>query len=531
MSNVQVIESFLVQLGYKIDEASRRRFEENMDKGVNLFTSMASAAAVAGVAIGVAVDKMAGNLESLFFASRRVGAGVANIEAFKYAVGQLGGTGQAAMASLENFAKFMREKGPGAESWLNTKVGVRTRNANGALRDTVEMYMEFAEALRQMDSSQAAVHAKVPGTDDQTLQAIRTGEIQKYMAEYQAELKASGLDLETGAKAAHDYEENMRRLAMQVDIVGKAMAVKLIPYMERLAELASELVQKHGKDLPEWLDANAGALEKAAVAAAIVVGPLWAIDKAASAVLLTIGRLTKILSILSGGGALGALARVLGVGATLAVHSEDLNQGEGDWVKKMHAMQDKGNPYAKPSGGTQDGSRARGIRNNNPGNIEYGDFAKRMGATGSDGRFAIFPTPEAGLRAMSELLGSYARRGINSARDIVNRWAPASENNVGAYSGALAKALGVSPDAVLNMRDPQTIANLMGAITTHENGSNPYGRDAMLAAAGGRGASTNIQMTVNINGAGDPRAVAHEVAGIQRSVLQDATRSAVGVTR
>ena len=49
----------------------------------------------------------------------------------------------------------------------------------------------------------------------------------------------------------------------------------------------------------------------------------------------------------------------------------------------------------------------RGIRNNNPGNIEYGDWARRHGATGSDGRFAIFESPEQGIAAMVALQEVY----------------------------------------------------------------------------------------------------------------------------
>ncbi|MEY1236117.1 hypothetical protein AB7102_00935 [Providencia manganoxydans] len=47
---------------------------------------------------------------------------------------------------------------------------------------------------------------------------------------------------------------------------------------------------------------------------------------------------------------------------------------------------------------------SRSWRNNNPGNIEYGDLAKKFGAIGTDGRFAIFPTEEAGRKAKAHLL-------------------------------------------------------------------------------------------------------------------------------
>lgn len=49
----------------------------------------------------------------------------------------------------------------------------------------------------------------------------------------------------------------------------------------------------------------------------------------------------------------------------------------------------------------------RGFRNNNPGNIEFGPFARQAGAVGSDGRFAVFPDMNAGKHAMVRLLRSW----------------------------------------------------------------------------------------------------------------------------
>lgn len=76
--------------------------------------------------------------------------------------------------------------------------------------------------------------------------------------------------------------------------------------------------------------------------------------------------------------------------------------------------------------GKIDGSRA--WRNNNPGNIEYGGFAKSMGATGTDGRFAIFPDVATGRNAMISLLRApnYANLTLDAG---MKRW---SGNGYGA---------------------------------------------------------------------------------------------------
>lgn len=129
----------------------------------------------------------------------------------------------------------------------------------------------------------------------------------------------------------------------------------------------------------------------------------------------------------------------------------------------------------------------RGLRNNNPGNIEDGDFARSQpGYVGSDGRFAIFADPRDGLAAQSTLLKSYGDRGINTINGIVNRWAPAADgNNTGAYVSAVSQKLGIAPDQPLNMNDPNVRIKVAEAMGQFENGVGGPGQDLDALAAKG----------------------------------------------
>lgn len=118
---------------------------------------------------------------------------------------------------------------------------------------------------------------------------------------------------------------------------------------------------------------------------------------------------------------------------------------------------------------------ARGIRNNNPGNLEYSKTNPWVGQTGDDGRFAKFETPEHGIRALGRNLLSYQRQGIDTVSDIINRWAPpADNNNTDAYIQAVCAQLGVAQDQQLDASNPDTLKALCAAIIHHENGNQPY---------------------------------------------------------
>lgn len=124
--------------------------------------------------------------------------------------------------------------------------------------------------------------------------------------------------------------------------------------------------------------------------------------------------------------------------------------------------------------------QSRGIRNNNPGNIDYNKNNQWRGQIGiEDGvakpRFAKFDTPENGIRALAKLLLNYQRlHKLNTVREIINRWAPPVENVTSAYVAACARALGVAADEFINLSDRRLLKLLTVAIIRHENGSQPY---------------------------------------------------------
>jgi hypothetical protein len=85
-------------------------------------------------------------------------------------------------------------------------------------------------------------------------------------------------------------------------------------------------------------------------------------------------------------------------------------------------------------------------RDNNPGDIIYGSFAKAHGAI-QDGRFAKWPTSQDGFAAMRALLlQHYAGMPLG---DALNKWAPPIENNTSSYTANVCKWTGLTPETIL----------------------------------------------------------------------------------
>ena len=118
----------------------------------------------------------------------------------------------------------------------------------------------------------------------------------------------------------------------------------------------------------------------------------------------------------------------------------------------------------------------RGVRNRNPGNIDRSGTAwqgedRSADAIAREHRFCVFLTPQAGFRALAKVLLTYRRKyGLHTVADIIHRWAPPVENDTGAYVAQVARAVGVSPSATIDVREARVMFAIVKAIARHENG-------------------------------------------------------------
>ena len=91
---------------------------------------------------------------------------------------------------------------------------------------------------------------------------------------------------------------------------------------------------------------------------------------------------------------------------------------------------------------------SRGIRNNNPLNIRRNPANQWQGLrpVQADKLFCQFKAMKWGLRAAIKLLDNYIRRGAQTPRQIISRWAPPSENDTASYVRKACQRAGLEPD-------------------------------------------------------------------------------------
>lgn len=115
-------------------------------------------------------------------------------------------------------------------------------------------------------------------------------------------------------------------------------------------------------------------------------------------------------------------------------------------------------------------ANSRPARNNNPGDLVYGNESIRFGATHSDGRFAVFPDIHTGYTALrrwlsipavlkqGKLEGGYLGATIEQ---VIYRFAPPFENRSDLYLDYVTHSTGLEPHQILTL-DMLAVPNVTG---------------------------------------------------------------------
>ncbi|WP_321950984.1 glycoside hydrolase family 73 protein [Burkholderia cenocepacia] len=345
MAESSVIREFLVALGFKIDVDSEKKFRdgvegatkktEELDKaqvkaGKSAIT-MAAAFVGASAFVAARTVDFAQKLENLHFASRRTGAAASSLKAVANAAQDVGVSADQAQSSIENVARFMRNN-PAGESYIGS-LGVQTRDANGQLRDTVDIVNDIGKAMAKKPAWFGAQYAQQLGIDENYMLGMRDEAYQQSYDRAKGDYTRSGVD--TANNGGHDFMSALRHMQSGLEgtfgtvgsfgiQTGAVLGGGLLTYMG-----AQKAVQAAvGRAL------GIGVEKAAATAAAAAAESAAATAGTAATGAAVAGRAGLLSRLLPWGGRLLGRAGALG----LLFHSEGLNRGEEEELKKRQAL-------------------------------------------------------------------------------------------------------------------------------------------------------------------------------------------------
>ena len=239
MGTSEVLQSYLVSLGFKTDVISLRKFEDQLGTtGKKVFGFGAS---VAGVVAGVeaATAAFAYSMRKNFFAADLAGSTVQRMQALTFAGKQFGISADAMEGSVTNLARAFRLN-PGMRSYAESLTHIST-----AGRDTTDVLLDLVRSTKDMPEFIGAniMQQFGLGADDYHQMREHLDELTAARQKALNIQKATGVDMEKQRKDIEAYAAAMDTLSMQFDSFAKKFMSWSLPVTKKVTSWTGHVLE------------------------------------------------------------------------------------------------------------------------------------------------------------------------------------------------------------------------------------------------------------------------------------------------
>jgi hypothetical protein len=240
----EILQEYLVKLGYKTDTISLAKFTQNLT-GVQKRVT-AAGIAVAGVVTTTAAAAAAFSysMRKMYFASELANSSVKNLKGMEYAGQQIGVSGEAMASSIHDMAQALRLN-PGLTGFLNS-LGVPVTG-----RDMSDVMVDLVAALSKMPEYQATQIAGMFGiSPDEYHQMVNHLDTLLEKKKEHAELyQKMGVDVDAAKKTVLEYTQILDNLKVRIEILGEAILMHFVaPFKE-----ATKWLDESMSDMSKWI--------------------------------------------------------------------------------------------------------------------------------------------------------------------------------------------------------------------------------------------------------------------------------------
>lgn len=267
----KVIREFLVSLGFVINQPSEKKFTGTLEKTTKLAMQTGKAVLTVGTAAQVMVALFTSNMEKMYYASRRTGATVGNLQAAEFGFKNIGIEAGAATASLEAMAAAVRMN-PGLRGLMNNILGKDTSKM-----DSMEAMVELVQKLSRLPHNVGAGIIGNFGIDEKTFLMMKQGlpEMLAAIEKRKAMAAAAGVDPDAAAKASKEYQNLWRGVLEKVDLLQAKLSIALLEPAREFAKLINATldriiafdpkpVKEEAKSVEQWVRGDLSDPNKAA---------------------------------------------------------------------------------------------------------------------------------------------------------------------------------------------------------------------------------------------------------------------------
>ncbi|MDE1867851.1 MAG: hypothetical protein KGI08_09115 [Thaumarchaeota archaeon] len=229
-----VLQEYLVKLGYSVDAIGFRHFNQNLSTAGKRILNVGTAVAGVVSATAAATAAFAYSMRKMYFASELANSSVKNLKGMEYAGKQVGISNDAMGESLLHIGRALRGADPGLKSFING-LGITTEEG----KQSNEVLIEFLETMKKMGNvgSKEFIGAQFAANlgmspDDYHLAIEGLDNMKKKTKEAAEMYKSFGVDIDKAKDTTLEYTSSMDKLGMEFGILGDAMMMRFMPAMK-----------------------------------------------------------------------------------------------------------------------------------------------------------------------------------------------------------------------------------------------------------------------------------------------------------
>lgn len=221
-----IIQEYLVALGWKIDEQGWTRFNNTLAMAAKSAAGTTSAILAVASSIGVTVEQVSRRFEELYWLGQRTGETVENLRALEYAGRQIGLSFGQSKGAVESFAASLRQN-PGLSGLLKG-MGI------DAAEQPLEAMLGLVERLRKQFGPQgyfvASRMAGIFGIDEQTFLHLwnNLDKLRERMDEQKQRQRDAGIDTDELAAKSNKFSQALNKLEDSFKTLGERITVDFV---------------------------------------------------------------------------------------------------------------------------------------------------------------------------------------------------------------------------------------------------------------------------------------------------------------
>lgn len=517
-----IVDELITLLGFETapgSEQEAKKFGASVDAVKNFAVGAGLALAGATAAIGAWAVSLAASVDAGGKFADSIGESYEDLQEFEFAAQRAGGSAEALRGDLRKLTDDMSSPIPGEFNQELMLLGINTRNASGEMKTATEVLTDLAGKFEGMSAQRASQFGARLGLSEDTIMLLQQGA--DGIAQLRAEARDLGGILPNDARiVAAEFNDQLTNIQFSLSGIARQAGVAVLPALTEVVQAANAFIAANRQIIQSGLEAFVNGTVQGfrqfgdlvgSIAGAIgdllgpmggLLGNLDATDAIATAVTAALAGIVAVVTVLS--------VKFITVGLAIAA--------------VVVALQDL-------------------IMYFQGGDSAVGRFLDNL-----EQRFpAVFGAVREFLTSMGGIFSDWAEgagESISSVIGFFQSFADKFPSITGAISDALgvlggfwAATFGAMADAVILITS--VIGKLVGAVTGFVGSgimsvlegiegvlggsaspSLGYSQAVPASVSNSMSSTSSTQSTqININGSGDPRAVAAEV--VRRGNLQN----------